>query len=84
MTERINITMGDTSFLNKQMVEVKRGQRYERSMQKTYDWSSEDQKSINNLVCKMYDAGLNFAEIKYELDKIIDIVLYELEIDLQL
>ena len=76
--------MGDTSFLNKQMVEVKRGQRYARSMQKAYDWSSEDQKTINNLVCKMYDAGLNFAEIKYELDKIIGIVLYELEIDLQL
>lgn len=84
MTGRINITMSDTSFWNEHMVEVKRGEKYERSMQKVYDWSDEDQKSINDLVRRMYDAGLNFAEIKYELDKIIGIVLYELEIDLQL
>lgn len=76
--------MSDTSFWNEHMVEVKRGEKYERSMQKVYDWSDEDQGYIKGLVHRMYDAGLNFAEIKYELDKIIGIVLYELEIDLQL
>jgi hypothetical protein len=78
------INMSDTTFWDKHMVEVKRGEKYEHSMQKVYDWSDEDQKFINDLVRRMYDAGLNFAEIKYELDKIIGIVLYELEIDLQL
>lgn len=76
--------MSDTTFWNKHMVEVKRGEKYERSKQKVYDWSDEDEKYIKGLVRRMYDAGLNFAEIKYELDKIIGIVLYELEIDLQL
>lgn len=76
--------MGDTTFWNEHMVEVKRGEKYECSKQKVYDWSDEDEKYIKGLVRRMYDAGLNFAEIKYELDKIIGIVLYELEIDLQL
>ena len=81
MTGRINIAMSDTTFWNKHMVEVKRGEKYERSKQKVYDWSDEDQKSINDLVRRMYDAGLNFAEIKYELEKIIGVVLFEFEIE---
>ena len=55
-----------------------------RSEQKVYDWSDEDQEYINDLVHRMYDAGLNFAEIKYELEKIIGVVMFEFEIDLQL
>lgn len=76
--------MSDTTFWKKNMIEIKRWEKCEHNRQRFYDCSDEDEKYIKDLVRRMYDAGLNFAEIKYELDKIIGIVLYELEIDLQL
>ena len=53
----------------------------QRNEQKVYDWSDEDEAYIKGLVNRMWDAGLNLAEIKYEIEKIIGVVLFEFEIE---
>ena len=48
---------------------------------KGYTWSKEEETYLKELVRSMYDAGLNYAEIRNEIIIRLGIAIYELEIE---
>ncbi len=48
---------------------------------KCYIWPEQEETSLKSLIQSMHEKGLSFAEIYFELSKIINIILYEIDIE---
>ena len=53
-----------------------------RAEVKRYNWPKQEEENLKNLVHKMYDNGLNVAEIRSDFIIMLSIALYELEIEI--
>ena len=48
---------------------------------KCYIWPEQKETNFKTLIRSMHERGLSFAEIYFELSKIINIILYEIDIE---
>ena len=52
-----------------------------RTEVKRYNWSKQEETNLKSLVYLMYDKGMNIAEIKNDFLIMLNIAIYELEVE---